>query len=664
MRIYDSSNIRNIGILGHSGSGKSNMVEGLEFTAGLTNRIVGNENDTKITSSLSLHALEYQGAKYNFVDIPGYGDFFGEVESGLAAVDGAIIIVDGTTDLTVGTETALELTDSRNIPRIIFVNKIDNEKADYEKILSQLREKYGKRIAPFHVPWGTGENFRGHINVVDMFAREFDKNKNECKTVEMPTDMDNEINSVREMLLEAVAETDEELMDKYFNGVEFTTAEIHRGLRQGVLDCSVIPVICGSTLKNIGLHTTFDVVKDFLPSPDDNEKVQPEKNSFVCQIFKTTIDSFLGKVSYAKIYSGEIKQDMEVFNLNRKTKEKIGKINTFVNNKMDEVQKGIAGDIVVFSKFNSTKTSDTLSTSEKEVPLKDITFPKPQLFVAIEPLNKNDDEKMSSGLNRLMEEDPSFTWHRNLETSQTVLGVQGELHCATVIEKLKAKFGITIKTVELKVPYRETIKGTSDVQGKYKKQSGGHGQYGDVLIKFSHVDEDFVFEETITGGSVPKSYIPAVEKGLRESLKEGVLAGYPVTNVKAVLYDGSYHDVDSSELAFKIAANLAFKKGMLEAKPILLEPIMELTIIVPEEYIGDIMGDINKKRGRVLGMEAHKGTKQKIIAEAPMSETFKYANELKAITQGRGYFEMKLVRYEELMGDLAQKVIEKRQKKK
>jgi len=268
---------------------------------------------------------------------------------------------------------------------------------------------------------------------------------------------------------------------------------------------------------------------------------------------------------------------------------------------------------------------------------------------------------MSLGLNRLMEEDPAFRWHRNLETNQTILGVQGELHCATVIEKLKAKFGITIKTVELKVPYRETIKGTSDVQGKHKKQSGGHGQYGDVLIKFSHIDdEDFVFEETITGGSVPKSYIPAVEKGLRESLKEGVLAGYPVTNIKAVLYDGSYHDVDSSELAFKIAANLAFKKGMLEAKPILLEPIMELTIIVPEEYIGDIIGDINKKRGKVMGMEAHKGTKQKITAEAPMSETFKYANELKAITQGRGYFEMKLIRYEELMGDLAQKVIESR----
>ena len=329
---------------------------------------------------------------------------------------------------------------------------------------------------------------------------------------------------------------------------------------------------------------------------------------------------------------------------------------------MQAVQKGAAGDMVVCSKFNSTRTSDTLSTNEKEAAIKEITFPKPQLFVAIEPLNKNDDEKMSSGLNRLMEEDPSFTWHRNLETGQTVLGVQGELHSATVIEKLKAKFGISIKTIELKVPYRETIKGTSDVQGKHKKQSGGHGQYGDVLIKFSHVDEDFVFEETITGGSVPKSYIPAVEKGLRESLKEGVLAGYPVTNIKAVLYDGSYHDVDSSELAFKVAANLAFKKGMLEAKPILLEPIMELTIIIPEEYIGDVMGDINKKRGRVIGMEAHKNTKQKIVAEAPMSETFKYANELKAITQGRGYFEMKLVRYEELMGDLAQKVIDSRKK--
>ena len=548
------------------------------------------------------------------------------------------------------------------MPKKYEFNFLINEKADYEKILSQLRKRYGKRIAPFHVPWGRGDEFRGHINVVDMFAREFDKNKNECKTVEMPSDMDDEINPIREMLLEAVAETDEELMDKYFNGEEFTTAEIHHGLRQGVLDCSVIPVICGSTLKNIGLHTTFDMVKDYLPAPIDVEKIQPEKNTFVCQIFKTTIDSFLGKVSYAKVYSGEIKQDSEVFNVNRKTKEKIGKIHTFVINKMDELQKAIAGDIVVFSKFNSTKTSDTLSTNEKEASVKDITFPKPQLFVAIEPLNKNDDEKMSSGLNRLMEEDPSFTWHRNLETGQTVLGVQGELHSATVIEKLKAKFGISIKTIELKVPYRETIKGTSDVQGKHKKQSGGHGQYGDVLIKFSHIDDDFVFEETITGGSVPKSYIPAVEKGLRESLKEGVLAGYPVTNIKAVLYDGSYHDVDSSELAFKIAANLAFKKGMLEAKPILLEPIMELTIIIPKEYIGDVMGDINKKRGRVMGMEAHKGTKQKIVAEAPMSETFKYANELKAITQGRGYFEMKLVRYEELMRDLAQKVIDSRKK--
>ena len=457
MRIYDGSNIRNVGILGHSGSGKSNMVEGLEFTAGLTNRIAVNENDTKITNSLSLHAIEYQAAKFNFVDIPGYGDFFGEVESGLAAVDGAIIIVDGTTDLTVGTETALELTDSRNIPRFIFVNKIDNEKADYEKILSQLREKYGKRIAPFHVPWGRGDEFRGHINVIDMFAREFDKNKNECATVEIPADMDDEINSIREMLLEAVAETDEELMDKYFNGIEFTTAEIHRGLRQGVLDCSVIPVICGATLKNIGLHTTFDMVKDFLPSPNDNKKIEPEKNTFTCQIFKTTIDSFLGKVSYAKVYSGEVKQDSEVFNINRKSKERIGKIYTFVMNKMEEVQKGIAGDIVVFSKFNSTRTSDTLSTNEKEAAIKEITFPKPQLFVAIEPLNKNDDEKMSSGLNRLMEEDPSFTWHRNLETGQTVLGVQGELHSATVIEKLKAKFGISIKTIELKVPYRETM---------------------------------------------------------------------------------------------------------------------------------------------------------------------------------------------------------------
>jgi translation elongation factor G len=662
MRIYESDSIRNVAILGHSGAGKSNMTEALEYTAGLTARISNPNDNVKISSSTTLHAVEYQSLKFNFLDIPGYTDFFGELESGLAAADGAVIIVDGTTDLSVGTETSLELTDNRNIPKFIFVNKIDSEKADYEKTLSQLRKKYGKRIAPFHVPWGKAEAFKGHINVVDMYAREYDGK--ECQNASIPDNMDKEIQTVRDMLLEAVAETSEELMDKYFNGEEFTTAEIHKGLREGVLNGSVIPVVCGSTFKNIGLHTTFDMIRDYLPAPRDNKKVKSEKKEFVCQIFKTVIDSFLGRVSYAKVLSGELKPESEIYNINKRIKERVGKISTVVLEKLTDIPKAVYGDIIVFTKLANTQTSDTLSNSEKEPSVPNISFPKAQMLVAIKPLNKADDEKISTGLQKLLEEDASFMWNRNMETGQTVLGVQGDLHTITLIEKLKNKFGVEVKTEELKVPYRETITGQSDVQGKYKKQSGGHGQYGDVKIRFMPTDEHFIFEETVVGGSVPKSYIPAVEKGLKESLVHGVLAGYPVTNMKAVLYDGSYHDVDSSEMSFKIAANLAFKKGMLEAKPVLLEPIMELSIIVPEEYIGDIMGDINKKRGRVIGMESHKNTKQKITAEAPMAETFKYANDLKAMTQGRGYFEMKLLKYEEVPYDLAKKIIDETNKDK
>lgn len=662
MRIYESDSIRNVAILGHSGAGKSNMTEALEYTAGLTARISNPNDNVKISSSTTLHAVEYQSLKFNFLDIPGYTDFFGELESGLAAADGAVIIVDGTTDLSVGTETSLELTDNRNIPKFIFVNKIDSEKADYEKTLSQLRKKYGKRIAPFHVPWGKAEAFKGHINVVDMYAREYDGK--ECQNASIPDNMDKEIQTVRDMLLEAVAETSEELMDKYFNGEEFTTAEIHKGLREGVLNGSVIPVVCGSTFKNIGLHTTFDMIRDYLPAPRDNKKVKSEKKEFVCQIFKTVIDSFLGRVSYAKVLSGELKPESEIYNINKRIKERVGKISTVVLEKLTDIPKAVYGDIIVFTKLANTQTSDTLSNSEKEPSVPNISFPKAQMLVAIKPLNKADDEKISTGLQKLLEEDASFMWNRNMETGQTVLGVQGDLHTITLIEKLKNKFGVEVKTEELKVPYRETITGQSDVQGKYKKQSGGHGQYGDVKIRFMPTEEHFIFEETVVGGSVPKSYIPAVEKGLKESLVHGVLAGYPVTNMKAVLYDGSYHDVDSSEMSFKIAANLAFKKGMLEAKPVLLEPIMELSIIVPEEYIGDIMGDINKKRGRVIGMESHKNTKQKITAEAPMAETFKYANDLKAMTQGRGYFEMKLLKYEEVPHDLAKKIIDEINKDK
>ena len=476
----------------------------------------------------------------------------------------------------------------------------------------------------------------------------------------MPEEYLEEVQEVREMLLESVAETEEELMNKFFDGIEFTTEEIHRGLRKGVLEGTLIPVICGSTYKNIGLHTTLEMVRDYLPSPIDNKK-NINISEFIGQVFKTVIDPFVGKISYIKVLSGEIKNDSDIYNVNKREYEKVSKIFTISHGEMIELSKATMGDIVILTKLNSLQNSDTISKNEKQEELELINFPKEQMMVAIQAKNKSDEDKISTALHKIREEDSSLYWRRVIETSQTILGVQGEIHANSVISKLKDRYGVEVLIEDLRVPYKETIKGTSDVQGKHKKQSGGHGQYGDVKIRFSYSpDKEFDFSEEIVGGVVPKGYIPAVEKGLLESMKEGVMAKYPVTNIKAVLYDGSYHDVDSSEMAFKLAANLAFKKGMLEANPVLLEPIMELKIIVPEDNVGDIMGDITKKRGKILGMNAVSKDKQEIIAEAPMSETFKYSNDLKSMTQGRGYFEMKLVKYEEVPAEISKKIIDKR----
>ena len=657
MRVYESDKIRNIAILGHSGSGKSNLMEAINYTVKLTNKISKPTDEPKLTSSMNLYSLEWSNHKYNFIDTPGYFDFEGETVSAMAAASGTIIVVDGTTDLQVGTDKALELTDEYQTPRFIFVNKIDSEKSDYDKIVEQLRARYGKKIAPFHVPWGHAEDFKGFINVVDLFAREY--NGKECVTVDMPTDMDDKIEPVREMLMESVAESDEELMDKYFAGEKFTVDEVHKGLRAGVINGDIIPVLCGSTAKNIGIHTLLDMIWDYLPSPVDEGDIY-DKEEFAGQIFKTLVDPFVGKISFAKIHEGAVKPDSELYNINKGHKERIPKVFALINGEYKELEKAVAGDIVAFTKLQDTSTGDTLAFSSKFEPYKKLVFPKPQMLVAIEPVNRGDEEKISSGLHRFMDEDPSFNWERNAETKQTVLGVQGEIHVNNIKDKLKEKFGVDVNLLDLKVPYRETIKGKSDVQGKHKKQSGGHGQYGDVKIKFEPSEEPFEFKEEIFGGSVPKSYIPAVEKGLKEAMEHGPLSGFPVTNIRAILYDGSYHDVDSSEMAFKMAASIAFKKGMEEAKPVLLEPVMKLKIIVPEEYMGDIMGDINKKRGRVLGMEPYKGTKQMIHAEAPQAETFKYAIDLKAMTQGKGYFEMEFARYEEVPAQMAQKIIDEK----
>lgn len=659
MKQYESEKIRNVAILGHSGSGKSNLIEAIQFTAGLKTKISKPTDPITLTSSMALHTVEYNENRYNILDTPGYFDFLGEVVSAMGAAGEAVIMVDGTTDLQVGTDKALEITDEFNIPKIIFVNKIDSDKADYDKILDQLRERYGKKIAPFHIPWGKGDEFKGFINVVGMYAR--DCTGKDFVNLPVPEDYTEIAKPVREMLLESVAESDDVLMDKYFNGEEFTHDEIWGGLRKGVINGDIIPVVCGSTAKNIGVETLLESITDFMPSPNDNLTMLDSPNTVV-HIFKTVIDPFIGRISYGKILAGELKGEVELFNVNQESKERVSKLYTMVNQELKEISGGWAGDIVIFTKLADTHTGDTLSTSASQEPVEALKFPKPQMLVAIEPVNKGDEDKISTGLQRLLEEDPSFVWKRNAETKQTVLGVQGEIHVNSLQDKLKSKFGVEVELHDLKVPYRETIKGKSDVQGKHKKQSGGHGQYGDVKIRFEHCESHFEFTEEIFGGSVPKSYIPAVEKGLEEAMQHGILAGYPVTNIKATLYDGSYHDVDSSEMAFKLAANIAFKKGMEEAKPILLEPVMNLSIVVPEEYMGDVIGDINKKRGKVLGMEAFKNNKEIIYAQAPQSETFKYAIDLRAMTQGRGYFEMEVDHYEEVPEQLTQKIIENAKK--
>ena len=638
MKVYDSNKLRNVAILGHSGSGKSNLIDALAYTTNISKKMPKISDKVNMTYSIGLAPIEHNGVKYNFLDTPGYFDFSGEVISALRASDAAIIVIDATSPIQVGTEKSLELTE--NMPKIMFINKIDNEKARYKDAIEMLREKYDNKIVPMISPIYKDKKFVKLHNVLENLDDDLDGEFKE------------QVASVKEALMEHIAETDDNILDKYFNGEELTPEEIQKGIIIGIQSGDIIPVICGSTINNIGTEEILQTIGSYI-EPKYDKSDEPLK----ALVFKTMVDPFIGKMSYIKIVQGKMKKDSEVMNINRDTKERISNLYTMKNGELEEVDYANAGDIVVVTKINSLQTGNTLASSSDAELLEDIALPKPQIYYAIVPKNKGEEDKIGSSLNKIAEEDPSIHWYRNPETKQTLVGGQGELHINTVKNKMKEKFGVDVDLEDIKVAYRETIKGSSDVQGKHKKQSGGHGQYGDVKIKFTRSNNDFEFAEEIFGGSVPKSYIPAVEKGLKDSMQKGILAGYPVTNIKAVLYDGSYHDVDSSEMAFKMAAGLAFKKGMEEAQPILLEPIMKLVITVPEEYMGDVMGDINKRRGKILGMEPDNKGRQVIFAEAPQSETFKYAIDLRSMTQGRGFFEMELERYSEVPQQLASKII-------
>ncbi|RDY25454.1 elongation factor G [Romboutsia weinsteinii] len=638
MKVYDSKMLRNIAILGHSGCGKTNLIEAISYASNLTNKIPKLTDKVNMTYSMGLVPVEYNSYKYNLLDTPGYFDFSGEVISSLSASDAAVIVIDATTPIQVGTEKSLELTD--DIPKIMFINKIDNEKARYKDTLAMLREKYGNKVVPMIIPIYKDKQFVRLHNVFENMD-------------DLEGEFREQAESVKEALMEIIAETDDEILDKYFSGEELTPEEIQKGITIGIQRGDMIPVICGSTINNIGTTEILETVSNYL-----QPKYTEEEKPFKGLVFKTIVDPFIGKMSYLKVTQGKISKDMDIFNLSKSAKEKVSSLYTMKNRELSEIDTAKCGDIVVITKVNSLQTGDTISVNKDTDLLDKIELPKPQIYYAVLPKNKGDEEKIGIALNKMVEEDPTINWYRNSETKQALIGGQGELHINTVKNKMKDKFGVDVDLTDLKVAYRETIRGNSDVQGKHKKQSGGHGQYGDVKIKFERCNEDFKFAEEIFGGSVPKQYIPAVEKGLKDSMVKGILAGFPVTNIKATLYDGSYHDVDSSEMAFKMAASAAFKKGMEEAHPILLEPIMKLKIIVPEEYMGDVMGDINKRRGKILGMEPDDGGKQTIYAQAPQAETFKYAIDLRSMTQGRGYFEMELEKYDEVPQTIASKIIE------
>ena len=635
MKGYTSDTIRNVALLGHGGCGKTTFLEAALLATGVISRLGKVEDGNTVSDydkmeiekgysiSTSIVPVEYNKVKINFLDTPGFFDFVGEVISAMRACEAAMILVDASAGIQVGTEKAWNLCKKYGMPRLFLINKTDKENVNVEQVIEDLKNKFGTSV----------------VTLDDKDA-----------------------------LTEAIAETDEELMEKYFGGEEFTEEEFNKGLLAGIASGEIAPILTASSVKGEGIKEVLDALIKYVPKADKNKTYETADGGEIASdangkpvgfIFKTIADPFLGKINLVKVISGKFQTGMEVYNPRAEKAEKLGSMFFLRGKTQGECPNASAGDIFAAAKLQYAQTGDTLCEKSNQVVLPRVDFPQPALFIAIEPKGKGEDEKMGSGLLKLMEEDPSFKLERNTETHQTLLAGQGDIQLGIITAKLKDKFGVEVQQVPQKIAYRETIKGSSDVQGKHKKQSGGAGQYGDVHIRFSPSTEEFEFSEELFGGSIPKNYVPAVEKGLLECMQKGPLAGCKVQNVKAVLYDGSYHDVDSNEVSFKIAASLAFKKGIVEAKPCLLEPVMRLEITIPDDYVGDVMGDLNgSRRGRVLGMEPLMGGGQKLIAEAPQAELFDYAIVLRSMTQARGSFEMKFDRYEEVPSHLASKIIE------
>lgn len=684
MKVYRTDEIRNVVLLGHGGSGKTSLVEAMLYVSGASKRM-GKISESNTVSdfdkeeqkrgfsiSTSIVPIEWEKAKINILDTPGYFDFVGEVEEAVSAADAAVIVVSGKAGVQVGTEKAWELCEKYHLPRMIYVTEMDVDDASFRQVVEDLTEKYGKKIAPHFQPIRENEKLVGYINVIKNAGRRYTGigKREEC---EIPDYCMANLETLRDSLMEAVAETSEEFMDRYFNGEEFSVEEIRAAMRTEVMSGDIVPVAMGSNVEAQGAANLLSDIVRFFPSPDKrscaginrttNDIFEADydfSKAKTAYVFKTMVDPFIGKYSFVKVCSGVLKGDDILYNAGSEAEEKPGKLYVMCGNKPTEVSELFAGDIGAIAKLANTKTGDTLSTKTTQILYTKTEYSVPYTYMRYRVKNKGEEDKVSQALARMMAEDVTLKAVIDSENRQSLLYGMGDQHLEIVASKLVARYKVEILLETPKVAFRETIRKKSDVDTKYKKQSGGHGQYGHVKMKFEpsgDLETPYVFEEVVVGGAVPKNYFPAVEKGLQDSVVKGPLAGYPVVGVKAILYDGSYHPVDSSEMAFKTATSQAFKKGFMEASPVLLEPIVSLKVTVPDSYTGDVMGDLNKRRGRVLGMNPIAGGRQVIEADIPMTGMFGYCTILRSMTGGRGTYEYTFARYEQAPSDVQEKEI-------
>ena len=683
MKMYKSTNIRNVAVVGHGKTGKTSLLDACLFDTGAVKRLGSVEEGTSsldyepeeskrgMTISTKLVACEWGEFKLNFLETPGYPDFVGDVKGALAAADSALILISATSGIEVETEKLWQYAEEAELPRAFFVNKMDREHADFKSVVEELRVRFGEGVVPVQVPIGKEAAFQGVADLLTLHMKIVpNRNDHEYIVAELPEYIKGEVEEARQQLIEAVAEFNNELMEKYIEGTEITEVEVAAALIEGIQAGKIFPVFCGSAKQNVGVKNLMNGIVEYLPTPyfkvsigtspaDGEIKERKTEDPFSAQVFKTIVDPFVGRQSFIRILSGDMKGDATYYHVNKDESERIGTLFTMQGKQQFNLAQAAAGDIVVTSKLQEVKTGDTLCDKADPIQYEAIAYPEAMLEMAASATKKGEEDKVFSALAKQQEEDATLIVTKNKETRETLLRGIGEVHLEILAEKLERKFGVQLKLTQPRVAYRETIRKSVKVQGKHKKQSGGHGQYGDVWLEISpqSAGEGNAFTETIFGGSVPRQYIPAVEKGTEETLAAGVLAGYPVVDVKVNLYDGSYHAVDSSEAAFKTAAALAIKKGVMEASPILLEPIDKITVTAPEYYMGDVMGKLNSKRAQIMGVDSKGKDMSEIQARIPVAELFKFATDLRSLTQGRGSYSLEFSHYEPMPEKAAEKVI-------